>query len=1087
MKHLSFFVRFVLLSVFCLPIAAYLVAETAASHPVGSVSSSYSVPLSFAPNRGQADAGVDYVSDLPGHKFQIRRDGFDVVDVRCSDADYSPKPDAANVRCSNTTKQTISVRLRGANPAAASTATELLPGKHNFLAGPKSAWRQDLPGYGRLRYKDVYPGIDLAYHAATSRPMILEYDFEIAPRADAAKIRLHFEGGGSRIGSSGDLTLETGNSDLLHWSAPVAYQVIGGEPKIIPARYVAYGNNEVGFRLGAYDHSRSVVIDPALAYSEMLAGDLFLMKPDPSGAVYVYGLGVGGTLMKIQADGTLGYTTTLPASMQTLFAFTVDQNGAAYFTGQTGGGLPTTPGVLQPNYGGGATNAFIAKLAPSGASFDYVTYYGAGPPTGPLGNGGTSIAVDIAGNAYVAGYATGTGLPTTVGAYKTVPDNPPDANVWVAKISAAGSQLDYATFIGDLGALIFPEVSFDPSSGSAVVLASSSASSYPVTAGAYNFPGGGTFVTKVKNDGTGLTYSAQFPGGSDIAVDNIGAVYLTGLGGSQTPTTPGAYETVYPAGFSSGATVAFVAKFDPTGSTLVYSTFLDISQCFPHQCVQAPNVVVDASGSAYIGGTSRTPGAAVVNPIQATLGDVGLPTVGDAFVAVLNPSGSNLTFETYLGGASLDILQGIGIDSSLNIYVAGNTSGNSFPFTSGSATLGANNSFVAKITPTGGPVGVFVPPLNSFSTSGFAPGTLQFGTGVVGVGAAPQTIVFGNYGGAAFNISDIAVTGDFSQTNNCPTTLQPGANCQLVITFTPTAVGARSGSLTITDNAVGGSQQASFSGTGIAPAVTLAPTSLSFGSQAVGTSSAPQAITVTNSGSANLSITGIAVQGDFSQTNACGGAIVPLASCMIAVTFTPTASGPRTGSLSLTDNAPGSPQQVALAGNTDFAISAAPGSATSAAVAAGQTASYALSLTPSAGFSGTVALSCTGAPTGATCSIPASMQLNSPTPATVNVTVSTTRTASLLRSSSGPSPWLWVGASIGFAGLLLVSKPPKRMLGAAVSVLLAGMLLSISSCGGGSNPPGPNPNPTPTGTYTLTVTATVNATSHTILLTLMVQ
>jgi hypothetical protein len=166
------------------------------------VASPFSVPLAFVPNRGQADVGIDYVTDLPGYKFKIRHDGFDLAVGSCLSASHPANRDGAMGGCaSDASAQTISVRLRGANARVALSATDLLPGKHHFLAGPATSWRQDLPGYGQLRYRNVYLGIDLAYHAATGRSAALEYDFEMVPRADATRIRLHFDGGEVRIGA----------------------------------------------------------------------------------------------------------------------------------------------------------------------------------------------------------------------------------------------------------------------------------------------------------------------------------------------------------------------------------------------------------------------------------------------------------------------------------------------------------------------------------------------------------------------------------------------------------------------------------------------------------------------------------------------------------------------------------------------------------------------------------------------------------------------------------------------------------------------------------------------------------------------
>jgi hypothetical protein len=145
-----------------------------------------------------------------------------------------------------------------------------------------------------------------------------------------------------------------------------------------------------------------------------------------------------------------------------------------------------------------------------------------------------------------------------------------------------------------------------------------------------------------------------------------------------------------------------------------------------------------------------------------------------------------------------------------------------------------------------------------------------------------------------------------------------GANCTLSITFTPKATGSRTASVAITDNATGSPQSVSLTGTGTAPAASLSPSSLSFGNQVVSTTSAAQTITLTNTGNATLSITSLALTGsnagDFTQTNTCGSSVAAGANCTLSITFTPAASGSRTASVAITDNAAGSPQTVALSG-----------------------------------------------------------------------------------------------------------------------------------------------------------------------------
>ena len=197
-------------------------------------------------------------------------------------------------------------------------------------------------------------------------------------------------------------------------------------------------------------------------------------------------------------------------------------------------------------------------------------------------------------------------------------------------------------------------------------------------------------------------------------------------------------------------------------------------------------------------------------------------------------------------------------------------------------------------------------------------GSVVFGSLVVNTTSAAQAVTLTNTGNAALTISGITSSGDFAQTNNCPASLAANASCTINLTFTPTALGTRSGTLSVSDNASGSPQQATLSGSGVsapAPAASLTPTSLSFGNQVINTTSTPQSVSLKNTGSAALSISGITSSGDFAQTNNCPASLAANASCTINLTFTPTALGSRSGTLSVSDNASGSPQQATLSGS----------------------------------------------------------------------------------------------------------------------------------------------------------------------------
>ncbi len=206
------------------------------------------------------------------------------------------------------------------------------------------------------------------------------------------------------------------------------------------------------------------------------------------------------------------------------------------------------------------------------------------------------------------------------------------------------------------------------------------------------------------------------------------------------------------------------------------------------------------------------------------------------------------------------------------------------------------------------------------TTVSLSPSSLSFGSQSVGTTSAPQPVTLTNTGTGTLNVANIATTGDFAQTNNCGTSMTAGASCTINVTFIPTASGTRTGTLSVTDNADASPQTVSLTGTGIAPGVSFAPTSLSFQPQLVGSTSAPQNVSLTNIGTDTLMITSISTTGDFAQTSNCGSSLAAGASCSITVTFSPTAAGTRTGTLLVADNASGSPQSVTLSGSGAYPV-----------------------------------------------------------------------------------------------------------------------------------------------------------------------
>jgi hypothetical protein len=445
----------------------------------------------------------------------------------------------------------------------------------------------------------------------------------------------------------------------------------------------------------------------------------------------------------------------------------------------------------------------------------------------------------------------------------------------------------------------------------------------------------------------------------------------------------------------------------------------------------------------------------------------------------------------------------------------------------GSVAPGASCSIIVTFTPTaaGSRVGsvliannsnLLYVPLSGTGTTAEPAVTLSsailgFANQAPGTTSPPQTVTLTNTGMATLNIQTVVITGGngFAVANGTTCTsgvsVAASSSCLIQVTFAPTASGQGNANVMITDNAADSPQQIFLVGnSGLAAVVSVSPASVSFPGQYVGTSGLPQTVTVTNNGNLPLTISSVAASpADFGQLSTCGNSLAPNASCAVGVFFDPTTAGTRTGTLTITDSAPGSPQTVTLTGSgQDFSMS--PGSTSSATVTPGQSASYSIAIAPAAGFAQSVALSCSGGPAQSTCTVsPNSIALSGKSAATAMVTVTT------MASAQGPVSPRGTGRPMRYrqtplilalswmlllmAAVLSLSRREQRFRWAptfAPLALLVCLGMTLTSCGGRSGSGGGGANPQ-AGTYTVTVTGnfTSGATtlSHSTKLTLIVQ
>jgi len=676
------------------------------------------LPLSFEANRGQTDPQVKFLSRGPHHTLFLTSDEAVMVFTK---PELSAKNTPAEVKPSKrerATQAVLRIRFVGANPKTRVQGQEELPGKANYFIGnAPTKWRTKVPTYAKVRYDDLYPGVDLIYYGTQRQ---LEYDVVVRPGADPNRIIFGIQGADDlEVDAQGDLVLHTAAGQIRQHK-PFVYQEVDGVRKEIPGGYVLRDTHQVGFRVTAYDPSLPLIIDPLLVYSTYLGGanndNASAVAVDAAGNAYVTGITASATnfpttagafqttlgggsdafVTKLNPTGTaLIYSTFLGGSdFDTGVGIAVDASGNAYVTGSTAStNFPTTAGAFQTTLagpgGGSLTDAFVTKLNPTGTALVYSTYLG-----GRDFDNGEEVAVDAAGNAYVTGRTSSTDFPTTVAAFQTTSAGGGDA--FVTKLNSTGSALVYSTFLGgaessDGGFGIAVDAL-----GNAYVTGLTNSTDFPTTAGAFQTTIGSTqsaFVTKLNPTGSALVYSTYLGGsggaeGTGIAVDAAGNAYVTGdTNSTDFPTTAGAFQTT-----SSGGTDAFVTKLNPAGSALVYSTFLGGSSFD-----QGSGIAVDASGDAYVTGrTFSTDFPTTEDGFQTTFGGA-----RDAFVTKLNPTGSALVYSSYLGGSSLDQGSGIAVDARANAYVTGVTLSTDFP-TTGDAfqtTLGGStDAFVAKLS-----------------------------------------------------------------------------------------------------------------------------------------------------------------------------------------------------------------------------------------------------------------------------------------------------------------------------------------------------------------------------------------------------
>jgi len=671
------------------------------------------LPLHFEPNRGQLAAAT---------RFAARsRDG--TLELRPAEIALA-QPGA-----------TLHLRWLGARRDASITGESPLAGRVNYVRGADAAqWHLGIPTFGRVRYAELYPGIDATFYGRDGR---LEHDLVVAPGADPARARLAIAGAETvAIDAAGDLVMTVAGGSV-RLRAPVSYQERDGARFPVESRWRLDGARRARVEVGAYDRALPLVIDPVLTYATYLGGngedngaglhvdrtgitiggnttstdlpapngaqtgnaggfDAFVAKLDPTGATLLWATYFGGSGDDTQRD------------------LVVDAAGDAYLYGETeSSDLPTTEGAFDRTCGadgacGGGPDVFVAKFAGADGALRYATY---------LGGSGSDIAGKIAvgpdGSAYVDGYTNSVDLPATAGAFDRTCGTDGTCNqtcdgdvctkrrdCFAAKLTPAGDGLAYATYLGGGDFDRCFGIGID-AAGRAVVVGSTFSADFPATAGAFDTTCGtdglcdrtcvgdtcttadDAFAAMLTPDGSGLVY-ATFLGGSgngDTAIDEYawavdvapnGRAVVVGQTDSADFPTPNGARTQY----GGGVHDAFVVAIDPTGASLDFGTYLGgvgDDQGFA--------VAVDAAGRIHVTGVTASTDFPQVDPLAGPGNACASCEAGftDAFVATLDPSGGELLFSTFLGGTSSDYGASLAVAGPATVYVAGDTASTDFP------------------------------------------------------------------------------------------------------------------------------------------------------------------------------------------------------------------------------------------------------------------------------------------------------------------------------------------------------------------------------------------------------------------------
>lgn len=677
----------------------------------------------FEMNAGQFDPEVKFLVRAKDHNCFLTSTGATIV---LSGPTQSPTSDALLLEQSRLLERrvpgpVVEMKIAGLTRHASVEGIGETPSKSNYFIGrdPKR-WRTNVSSFEKVQYRDVYKGVDLVFRHNEHKK--LEFDFIVAPYADWRQIGLQFNGtSGMRISSTGDLVLDTPGGELIY-HRPIAYQESANKRSEIPAKFVRL-DNEIRFDIGTHDPSLPLIIDPVIVYSTYLGGSgsdrVLDIELDATGATYVVGMSdspdfpgsnaealplFNAFISKITPAGTLAFTTYIGSNgVDAATAVTFDPHHNIYVAGFVFpvGSDPGFPTMVPYQATIGSTNGhdmFILKLGRNGDELIYSTYLG-----GVSGEIATDIAVDSEYRAVISGYTKSGDFPVrnALQSENGTPGHFQNGSMQygydgiVAKLSASGSALEFATYIGGLSEERAKSLALG-SDGTIYVTGTTESRDFPTRNPLEASKGGfsDSFVTRLAADGSSMIFSTYLSGSTTpgtstdaraIAVDANGSAYIAGYTDASDFVLQQPYQPVL-----AGARDAFVVKLSASGQSRSYATFIG-----GESVDEAYDIAVDGGGSAYITGGTYSQQFPEHRPLyDSANGDY------SAFVSVLRPGGDTLQFSSLLGGNASDTGYAIAARSGMGIFLAGVTASTDFPIVNAlqqNFAGGAGDGFVTKL------------------------------------------------------------------------------------------------------------------------------------------------------------------------------------------------------------------------------------------------------------------------------------------------------------------------------------------------------------------------------------------------------